>query len=338
MQQRTGVEPDSGGPVFVVGMNGSGTTMLSDCLSNSTELYVFPFETVTIPWFIKSLHRFGPLDNAENLKRLFLAFKKTSAFRRPRIKESSRFEDVREPTLFGVIDAVYRTLASTHKGTCRWLEKSPMNVQFMGEIAEHVPHAKFVHIYRDGRDVALSNARRFHHNLESTMYRWIQVVTIGRRDGAQLGPDRYFELSYEALTEDPEHWMQRVSDFIGIPYSDALLRSTMPWMSGPKRNPVAGKVGGISQNSGKWRSEIPSAKLAALERLGGRLLNDLGYQTDCPLSEEPPGIWKRAVWEANDYLLRARETALRGQLLARPGGTLSRWVERVRYRWNQKIS
>ncbi|EGV18531.1 sulfotransferase family protein [Thiocapsa marina] len=337
MHQRMGVEPDSGGPVFVVGMNGSGTTMLSDCLDNSTELYVFPFETVTIPLFIKKLHRFGPLDDAENLKRLFLAFKKTSAFRRPILKESSRFEDVREPTFFGVIDAVYRTLATTHKDTCRWLEKSPMNVQFMGEIAEHVPGAKFVHIYRDGRDVALSNARRFHHDLESTMYRWVQVVRIGRRDGAKLGPDRYFELSYEALTEDPEHWMRGVSAFIGIPYSDALLRSAMPWMSGPKRNPVAEKVGGISRNSGKWRSEIPAAKLVALERLGGRLLSDLGYQTDFPLSEQPPGDWKRAFWEAKDYFLRARVAVLRGHLLARPGRTLYRWVERVRYRWNQKI-
>ena len=36
---------DSEGPIFVVGMNGSGTTMLADSLGQHPGLYVFPFES-----------------------------------------------------------------------------------------------------------------------------------------------------------------------------------------------------------------------------------------------------------------------------------------------------
>ncbi len=337
MPKTKGSEEIAMGPVFVVGMNGSGTTMLADCLDNSPELYVFPFETILIPWFIKNLNKFGTLDDPNNLKRLFLEFKNSIVFRRPVLSESSRLDDIREESFFGVMDAVYRELAIAHKSTPRWLEKSPMNVQYILEIAEHVPSAKFIHIHRDGRDVALSNARRFHHDMESTMYRWVQAVRRGRLDGSELGPDHYFELSYESLTNDPEPWMRKICHFIHIPYEDNLLRSGMPWLDGLGRNAMADKTGTITSNSGKWRSAIAPKKLVALERIGGKLLKELDYPTDFPDEEMLPKVWTKATWEIKDYAARLHTALANGTLAGRPGRRMKRWLERARYRRTQKF-
>ena len=51
------------GPVFVVGHNGSGTTMLADCLGHHPDLYIFPFETRVLPHFIRKLARYGDLSD-----------------------------------------------------------------------------------------------------------------------------------------------------------------------------------------------------------------------------------------------------------------------------------
>ena len=60
------------------------------------------------------------------------------------------------------IDAVRRfisgmfDLAMNETEKKRWLEKTPTNILYMKELLEIFPEAKFIHIYRDGRDVAAS--------------------------------------------------------------------------------------------------------------------------------------------------------------------------------------
>ena len=58
-------------PVFVVGMNGSGTTMLLDNLGRHPQLYAFPMETRLIPHLVATCHRFGDLNQDDNFRRLW---------------------------------------------------------------------------------------------------------------------------------------------------------------------------------------------------------------------------------------------------------------------------
>ena len=44
------------GPVFVVGMNGSGTSMLADCLGQHPDLFAIYFETKIFPYFFSHLN------------------------------------------------------------------------------------------------------------------------------------------------------------------------------------------------------------------------------------------------------------------------------------------
>lgn len=58
-------------PVFCVGMNGSGTTMLRDSLERHPYIYGYPRETKIIPSLIESQSKFGDLHTDENFRALW---------------------------------------------------------------------------------------------------------------------------------------------------------------------------------------------------------------------------------------------------------------------------
>ena len=55
-------------PVFVVGMNGSGTTMMLDSLGRHPELYGFPSETQMMPYIISQAPKFRDLEIDDNFR------------------------------------------------------------------------------------------------------------------------------------------------------------------------------------------------------------------------------------------------------------------------------
>jgi hypothetical protein len=283
------------GPLFVVGMNGSGTTMLADCLDNSAELYVFPRETRVIPWLINHIQEFGDLTVAENRLKLLHTFCQYDSLASVDSNMGLTDADIKEPSLFGVIDAVYGHLAAK-EGKARWVEKSPMNLQSMLPIAQAMPTAQFIHIYRDGRDVAQSNERRWNKNPLWTMYRWVQIVRQGREDGKQLGPERYLEVEYEAFTDRPEAWLQTLCAFIGIEYHAELMRSSMPFVNSLYRKDRYEKSGSIVPNSQKWKKHFSPAQVAQLEEIGGKLLTELGYETTNKTGEKALPAWQLRWW------------------------------------------
>ena len=54
-------DPKTKGPVFIVGMNGSGTTMIHHHLGQHRELYAFPQESYVLPHFMNIEGKFGDL-------------------------------------------------------------------------------------------------------------------------------------------------------------------------------------------------------------------------------------------------------------------------------------
>ena len=63
--------------IFIIGMNGSGTTMLLDHLSNHSQIFGFPAETKSLPYFLKHESDYGDLRRPANLTRLWHQMKKS---------------------------------------------------------------------------------------------------------------------------------------------------------------------------------------------------------------------------------------------------------------------
>jgi hypothetical protein len=144
-------------------------------------------------------------------------------------------------------------------------DKTPFTgTQFISEVAQICPHAKLIHIVRDGRDVAISSMHHIWNNakheggihdltpaeletrdayradpqaflksgrsifagrhLAGTAKNWAEMVGRARQDGPQLLGENYAEVRYEDLLEHPEEEVGRLLRFLGADASDEAVR------------------------------------------------------------------------------------------------------------------
>jgi hypothetical protein len=295
-------------PVFVVGMNGSGTSMLADCLGQHSALFAAYNETKILPYFLLNTGKFGNLDNDENFLKLWQTMAGIPVFTQMNgwtpLRLPSNWQDFPR-NLPAIIDAIFRSIALKDNKQ-RWLEKTPQYIQHMPLLARSFPQAKFVHIVRDGRDCAASFHRRWRRSPEYTIYRWKRVLNEGRSQGRILG-DRYFELTYEDITADPERWLRKVCEFVELPFEEAVLSSNQPHKKGIGK----GASGSIQPNSKKWRAYFTKKQIAALEEIAGESLCANGYEIMHSKGDKDPSPVLRFYWNWRDRLTQFYDTSAR---------------------------
>ncbi len=261
--------------IFVVGVNGSGTTMLADALGRHPELYMLLQETRVLPYLVNRYSN-SILRDLSARRALANALGSSRAFWRCNGNRPLVLSDDALSTLSdfaGVVGAMYGHLAHL-EGKQRWGDKTPMYLQHIEMLARAFPDARFIHIYRDGRDSAQSFHRRWRQAPSRTIFRWKKSIALGREQGQRLGSARYFELSYEELTADPESWMRRVCSFAGLDFHPDVLNSSMRHMDDTARQAAQGRM---VQNNNKWSAYFNSGQIDELEQIAGKMLTDLGY-------------------------------------------------------------
>jgi hypothetical protein len=155
-------------------------------------------------------------------------------------------------------------------------ERTPLHVNHIPLIDEVYPEARFIHIIRDGRDVARSIVRQEWgpNTVAEAASEWRDSVSNGR-DAARgtLSPERYREVRYEALLADPEPEIAALYAFIGLDPGVGLG----PALAEARRHANVGPSarGGVGVE--KWRDEWSAEQVAEFEETAGALLRELGY-------------------------------------------------------------
>ncbi len=171
--------------------------------------------------------------------------------------------------------------------------KNGHNIFALPVLLDALPTAKIVHLIRDGRDVMLSRlnirierlddpvnrlmvfgdantdsfegrrlssktVKNFRNELE--MRHWVTSVEYGLAGRKYEG--RYLEIRYEQLCTAPVEVMQKIFDFIAVPF----LEETKEWV----------RQAASTSRIDKWKTQPPEA-LAMPLAIGGDLLRLLGY-------------------------------------------------------------
>lgn len=162
-------------------------------------------------------------------------------------------------------------------------DKTPVHVQLMPQLAANFPNAAFIHVIRDGRNVALATLDAPWGPTsvaESALY-WRRRVNIGRRQGAALGSGRYMEVRYEDLLADPEVELRRVCKFLGVTYDSAMLdyksaskrQITMTYERHAFRSLMLAPTKGLRD----WPTQMAPVDVKTFETLAGGTLREFGY-------------------------------------------------------------
>lgn len=131
------------------------------------------------------------------------------------------------------------------------------------------PEAKFIHLKRDGRDVTRSVIEMgWAGNVWTASNRWITAERSWLTLKEKVPADRLIELSHEDLIADPPYQLARLTEFIGIPYSPAMLE----YHSGTTYGKPDPKL------TQQWRRKLSDRQIQLIECRMGDMLVERGYE------------------------------------------------------------
>ena len=182
---------------------------------------------------------------------------------------------------------------TTRVGKERWAEKTPANILHLDYIFSAFPKTRFIHMVRDGRDVACSLRTFPRHKvvdgkliplntwkpLDEPIEHWLSAVRHGRKRGRD---GRYIEVKYEDLVLDTRSVMRTVLDFVSEPWDETILSyhtfdtSSRDFTKFPQ-NPEATEP--IYKDAiGRWERDFSPEDKALFKKEAGDLLVELGYE------------------------------------------------------------
>jgi hypothetical protein len=279
--------------VFIVGCARSGTTLLRRMVDAHPQIAI----TRETHWISKRFERRegvtpDGLVTPELLSRL-LSYEKFTRMRLDQDKLEGLVAGEEPVPYAGFVTGVF-DLYGKVQGKRLVGDKTPAYVRSIPTLHGLWPDARFVHIVRDGRDVALSAvnwdrsyklANRFstwtEHPITTAAVWWEWLVRLGCEAGSPLGPDLYHEIRYEALVSEPEQTCEDLCAFLDLPYDEAMLRfHERP--PDPRFYAKQKRWRPISAGLRDWRSQMDAGEVECFEAAAGDLLDELGYTRAVP--------------------------------------------------------
>lgn len=304
---------------FFVGAGRSGTTLVRAIVDAHPDMSV-PDESNFVPALGRMRARYEGSDGFAGPLLLDDLFEQRR-FRRWRLSRDDvqiAF-DAAPPANYAEAVRMLFALYARRNGKRRYGDKTPSYVLDIPLLAELFPESRFIHVIRDGRDVSLSmlDVDFGPRSVGAAAQLWKAHVTAGRDSGRRLGADRYREVRYEDLLDEPETVVQSICAFIDLPFDPEMLRyferadnitSPSAWS---RRHIVLPPTKGLRD----WRRQMPKKEVALFEELAGDLLTELGYQRalDAPTASVRLRA-RTAVWSS-----RMRHLALKWRR-SRKGG------------------
>lgn len=276
-------------PVFIVGFQRSGTTLLRMMLNAHPEIAI-PHDSAEL-WFNyrdKAASEYGGLSDDGQVARMV-----DDLLAEPRIKawqtDLPREQLLAEPLPKGfpeVMRRFHEVFARLH-GKQIWGDKNTGTLVALDVLNRDFPDCKIIHLVRDGRDCALSHMSKEYiygyENVLRSAVEWREQTSLCHKMGAMLPPERFLESRYEDLILTPETELQKICAFLGVEYAPQMMKyyeqvdANVPE---EKRGlwPLLNKPP-MASNVFKWKTKMTPQDRAVFERNAGELLRALGYET-----------------------------------------------------------
>ena len=193
----------------------------------------------------------------------------------------------------------YKLYANRH-GKARWGDKTPIYCHHIEPIRRVLPEARFIHIIRDGRDVALSLRQMWFSpgpEIETQAKYWADCVRAARSTGR--GHPDYLEVRYEELVRDTQATLRNICAHIDLSFEEPMLsyyKGVPQRLSEHKGRLNRDGSWSVTQEQRLaqqkltteppqlqrlfvWKQMMSSNEVLKFEAVAGDLLEELGYET-----------------------------------------------------------
>ncbi len=292
-------------PVFLVGAERSGTTLLRLMLDHHPELaFQFEFE------FAVDQMKDGAFPAIERYHE-FLAT--------DRIFQASGFQIDKTLTY---PDLVASFLQQRRQRDGKPLIGATVHRHF-DRLLTLWPNARFIHLIRDPRDVARSCIRmNWAGNCWKGVERWLEAEQCWDRVRNAIPASRWTEIRYETLVSTPVDTLVRLCEFIGIDYHPAMFdyidASSYDFPNQRLAN--------------QWRTRMSPREIRLVESRAGRVMQQRGYPLQYPGSPAPGRLGQLWLTLESAAIVKARRVSIYGLPLS-----IASWISnRLNWRTLQK--
>lgn len=294
---------------FIVGCGRSGTTMLRSMLDAHPEMSVPPEAQFVVPVIQEGRGLEAAGAGSMDAVWPFLA-------RHPSFRKWELPEDRVRSMLGGAsrvaeaLRAVFRIYAEG-EGKPRYANKTPVHVHWIGLLSAAFTESCFIHLIRDGRDVAVSRREAGFRptGIVGAARAWGEAIRLGRAAGRRLG-GRYLEIRYEDLVSHPESELRRLCAYVELRFDEAMLRYF-------ERPPLRGTDPAVHRHQDRpptprmrdWRRELSAEELSLFEALAGETLRATGYElsgSGIPMRVRMRAAQRRVGWRGRRLAGHAR--------------------------------
>ncbi len=274
-------------PIFMIGIQRSGSNLLRLMLNESSEIAA-PHPPHILQRMMPLVPRYGDLNRKKAFSLLVddvcrLVESNPVPWEGVVLNRGDVAARCRKRNLVAVFGAVYDVVAEAW-GAKTWCCKSLANIYYLPEIKDYFTGAKYIYLYRDGRDVAVSfskavvGEKHFYHIAKE----WNEAQQLALNFRKKIPEKRFFNLSYEDLTTETEKTVRALCGFLGVGYKPSMLEfykageakraasASNLWEN--VTNPV------MKQNSRKFLKEAREEDIRIFESVAGSSMDSLGYE------------------------------------------------------------
>lgn len=280
-------------PIFVIGSERSGTTLLRLMLTSHPQICIPP-ESL---FFIHLEPQYGKLqDISDRLERFVSDLYADEKFQEWQVDRSLLMENLQkhQPLSFATaVATVYETYKEQNDPKATWWgDKNPSHINVVNKIVEYFPNSKFVHITRDVRSI-YSSIKRLEKKigkewqglpLNSFLIRnhWRNSINMLNKNRVR---NNFYTIFYEELVSHPVETLQQVCEWLGIDYSEKMLeyhkrnaqKELVPsHRLGEKHGRTLQPI--LRDRVDSWKQELTHGEIEAIEILNQENLQKLGYE------------------------------------------------------------
>lgn len=280
-------------PIFIVGTERSGSNLLRLILDAHPNIAI-PHPPHIMLELAHLEPKYGDLSLDKNFRRLINdAVRVVELHFAPWdivVDRELVFKEAVARNLYCVKRAIYEQYMRA-KGKKRWGCKSTFMIHHTAVVRKYHQTPKFIHLVRDGRDVAVSARdsvfNHFHPYYVSQL--WVRQQQEAIQLSKELPANQFMTVRYEDLIANPEKEVRRLCEFINEEFTDQMLKYSS--------RPDSAALAGISKswenlskpilagNTKKYLTQLTREEIFAVERNAYQQLMHFGYKLENDLAE-----------------------------------------------------